>query len=555
MVAPIFQTFAGLGDWFRQSLRLLQRHLKRVICERKLAVVCKSYAVLMTVAASVLSTPIVQAQDTAPAVFKPTQYDLVINGLDRPARLRLTITANGLPWSLHVDNAQRRYQQAVFAQLDRDRDNALSAEEAKGVPPPRSWASLSTDLEVFVAFNFRALDADGDGKASAAEFEQYSRAFIGAATPMQKVNISTGQSTDDLFRVLDVNRDRALQAEEWSNVAKFMDRDRDGNRVLTLDELRGPSPVAMPPEFVASLTGVKTALKTWQLELQPSDNTVQPVAEVMVEYVDDAQQPQRPRLRFTTAKSAEECQFKVGDRSPIDLELHIAGHRLVLRIPPPPLRLSNALQQQLRSEFDSVADKTEAIVSATATMPHLLKSILHIADRNADGKLELTELEAYSRDLLPLQVAADSGKLRLVDSGERTGLMPLADQNLDSRLSRRELQSLPRRLSALAAGAAKLNRDAIPPTTVLILQHGPLSDVANQTSLEDTGPPWFYRADRNQDGDLDQEEFLGLGEDFQRLDTNKDGWIDLNEAILGDPATPPSESSPNAAEKTRGETK
>ena len=44
------------------------------------------------------------------------------------------------------------------------------------------------------------------------------------------------------------------------------------------------------------------------------------------------------------------------------------------------------------------------------------------------------------------------------------------------------------------------------------------------------GPVWYQRMDRNNDGDLSWEEFLGSRRDFDRLDVDQDGLIDLKEA-------------------------
>jgi hypothetical protein len=52
--------------------------------------------------------------------------------------------------------------------------------------------------------------------------------------------------------------------------------------------------------------------------------------------------------------------------------------------------------------------------------------------------------------------------------------------------------------------------------------------------LLNSGPPWFFRADRNRDGDLDELEFLGSAETFRQFDRNGDGWLDLPEAIAAD---------------------
>ena len=43
-------------------------------------------------------------------------------------------------------------------------------------------------------------------------------------------------------------------------------------------------------------------------------------------------------------------------------------------------------------------------------------------------------------------------------------------------------------------------------------------------------PEWFTRMDRNGDGDVTLKEFLGEKPDFEKLDTNKDGFIEPAEA-------------------------
>jgi Ca2+-binding EF-hand superfamily protein len=445
--------------------------------------------------------------------------------------VRVEITVGGKPWREQFDDVQRRYRDALFAQLDGDRDGLLSPAEARRLPPPRSWSSLGASDDVHVAFNFRVLDADGDGSASRAEFEQYAIAF--GNLPLRMISIPAGRSSDDLFRALDADRDRVLTSAEWQKADKLFDKDRDGNRVLTADELQGPAPIAMPPEFVAGVAGNRGFGPPLTVELQPAGESPAD-ARVLVEYSDHGTGPKRPKVTVQLAQNAAKQGVVLESSAPGELVLVVGGRRLVLRVSPPSVRSGAAFGQQLLEQFDALAEGGKSSLPAAASMPMPLNSVFATADSNDDGELDRAELTRYIESLLPLQLAAESAGLRFVQFAERSGLMPIVDGNLDGRISRREMQELPRKLAAIAGDAGRLARDKVPPTLVLVLQHGPFRETDDQMILENAGPPWFFRADRNQDGDLDREEFLGDPEVFQRLDANRDGWIDLEEAIIGD---------------------
>ena len=77
-------------------------------------------------------------------------------------------------------------------------------------------------------------------------------------------------------------------------------------------------------------------------------------------------------------------------------------------------------------------------------------------------------------------------------------------------------------------------RQSAPQITTLVLQQGSSTRANNAQMHFDAGPPWFFRADTNQDGDLSAAEFLGTNDVFQRLDKNEDGAIDIHEAVIAD---------------------
>jgi Ca2+-binding EF-hand superfamily protein len=465
-------------------------------------------------------------------------YELWISGLERPIRVRFSVTVNGKPWLQNFKDIQRRYRQAMFAQLDADRDGMLSAEEARRIPPPRAWAALPGGDDVHVAFNFRILDANGDGAASADEFDRYAQAF--GDVPVRVMTVAAGRATDDLFRALDANHDRVLTAAEWSAAANLMMKDRDANKVLTAEELRGPVSTVMPPEFLAAGPRNGSSRRSLEFEWKPAADAPADV-EITIEYPDAADAPRRPLVGVRTAPGAAVLVSKLGLQGGAQV-LSVGGRRLVLRVSPAAVRSGGGLRQQFLNEFAAVSEQSAQEVTLTSGLPPLLKSVFAIADRNDDGRLEAAELESYLDGLFAVESAADAARLRLIKFNERPGLMPLVDLNLDGRLSRRELTALPEQLAAVAGKAGRITRDDIPPTIVLVAQRGPFGESTEASVLENAGPPWFFRADRNQDGDLDREEFLGSPEDFDRLDANGDGWIDLDEAILGDWTAPPAET-------------
>ena len=59
---------------------------------------------------------------------------------------------------------------------------------------------------------------------------------------------------------------------------------------------------------------------------------------------------------------------------------------------------------------------------------------------------------------------------------------------------------------------------------------------ASPSTTTATSPDWFQKMDRNHDGDVSHREFLGPREQFDRLDRDKDGLIDSEEAGAAVPA-------------------
>src|SRR5262249_55215078 len=157
--------------------------------------------------------------------------------------------------------------------------------------------------------NFRILDANGDGTASADEFDRYAQTF--GDVPVRVATVPAGRATDDLFRALDRDHDRILTAAEWSAAANLMMKDRDANKVLTAEELPGPVSPVRPPEFVAAGPRATGLRRPMEFEWKPAGDAPADV-EVTIEYPDAADAPRRPLVGVRTAPGAAVLVSKLG---------------------------------------------------------------------------------------------------------------------------------------------------------------------------------------------------------------------------------------------------
>jgi Ca2+-binding EF-hand superfamily protein len=196
--------------------------------------------------------------------------------------------------------------------------------------------------------------------------------------------------------------------------------------------------------------------------------------------------------------------------------------------------IENAMRQfnQLDADANGYLDRDE-----TAERIRFERGLFELMDADGDDKIFADEMKQY--------VAARGGpaattcRVNVYDTGY--GFFMALDANADGRVSVRELRNAPTAL-------AKLDRDRRPgigqkePVRHFHIEFvrgsyqlfGPSEQLTTQTPAfqqrRPIGPIWFQRMDRNNDGDLTWNEFLGTREVFQGLDRDADGLIDFREA-------------------------
>lgn len=467
--------------------------------------------------------------------------DLVLRTGETTARVRLVATIDGRAWRDAFVAARERQVAALFRQLDSDDDGGLSMTEAKRLPKPQALLPSLSSAEVHVAFNFRVLDIDRDNRVSRSELARYLESFVGQALVIDPVDAGSTRSRGDLFDLLDTDRDGRLTAEECRRSAELWRNDRDGNHVLATNELQRPQVALYGQEFVAR--PLQRPRQTTNVQLEAAGD--QP-ADLIVEF--DLSEGLWSReeglaIRCSTGTS-QVPSLRIARSGRDSLQLAFGDNLAEVRLVPPSLRRDVDLQQTILRQFDAAADPETGILKSSADLPMPLKNLFAVADHDGDGRLARPELQECVRQYVASQLASESSRVRLTVHPQRNDLLALADGNLDGRLSGRELPELARILFGEPDSPVDVGRGDLPAITRIVLQRGPFAADRSADSLPDCGPPWFFHADRNRDGDLESGEFLGEAALFQKWDRNHDGWIDLSEAIAADRQFSSQTSSP-----------
>ncbi len=159
-------------------------------------------------------------------------------------------------------------------------------------------------------------------------------------------------------------------------------------------------------------------------------------------------------------------------------------------------------------------------------------------DRDSDGRLFAEEVTS----VVDRRTGFAGSRTRLTFRNRGRDLFQILDSDRNSRLGRGEVVAATSRIALWDRdGTGTISESEVPQLYQLSLGPGQPEfrgfDDLNQTlraaggsASNRTGPRWFQRMDRNRDGELARREFPGLRSEFQKIDLNADGVVDVTEA-------------------------
>ena len=425
------------------------------------------------------------------------------------------------PFRLQVEAIGERRTDALFDQLDRDKDGELTRSE----------------MEAIVG-SLRGLDRDADELIDASEVNPISAPIPTAmmqGRPARDSSVPTvleltpGESPVRLVRQLikkydagssrgPGRRDSRLSPEEFAIPAEAFaaaDRNRDGT--LNAEELRAylaqaPRDAILDVALTPDGSGRVAAAVRGGDGSPQSGMTVRQLSEGVVEM----------------------------DLGLIRLDIHVddgAG-------------AAEAARKGFRARFDAADANQDGYLemdelSQDNGQPSPLVGLFKAIDRDGDGKLYPRELDEF----VARQAVAARGRVTMTASDEGRALFGMLDMDRDRRLGAREVLETFARVSACDRNHdGRVTPDEIPHHIRLVLDRGDLSFLlappaggpavlaspgvtsAPPRSRPAAGPSWFRKMDRNRDGDVSPREFLGTREQFDRLDRDHDGLLSPDEA-------------------------
>jgi Ca2+-binding EF-hand superfamily protein len=216
------------------------------------------------------------------------------------------------------------------------------------------------------------------------------------------------------------------------------------------------------------------------------------------------------------------------------------------------------MKQNITDRFEQADEDNNDYLDNNEIQRYGLGGLMAL-DADGDGKLYLREIIAYIDS--EAEIAGHRLVVAIVDHGH--GLFEGIDADHDEMLSRRELKNFVKRIDQWDQnGDGELSMEEVPHLYSLeVAQEQVRLPVnrnngffnqrfaGNRRTAARKAPSWFQQMDRNGDGDLSKQEFLGTPAQFRKFDTDGDLLIDADEAmaIVLTAAPPPPAATASAA--------
>jgi Ca2+-binding EF-hand superfamily protein len=524
------------------------------------------------------------------AVFVPAAHcaprdddvqDLLVLGPTRPLLVRLRVTVDGEPfralWQKHFDE--------FFAAADRDGDGRITVEQGDTIVRDMNGGLRDTPRSVAKDSLLRS-QAREDGTVDRHSLLDYMEKVQPPFMLHNRAVILQGSGLA-LFPQLDTNHDQQLSEAELQaaqQMAKSRDFNDDG-AITGFELLLDPNAIAAAAEPGAEQP-VGPQQKRAAYLVQDATTPAEIAQWVLAHYDRDGDG------RLSTAGAKHEISFppEIVNRLDANSDASLdAGEVAALALRSPDLELPVALgdvttkgrrrrqrvdvedgwraRQKLDGGYDlrlgdlqidfkrnnrdpqqadiysftnfdtddnQYVDEQEAVANNS-----IGREAFKEMDVDGDKKVTQGEFTTF----LDGQIAAASVRIQFEVSDKGQDLFEILDIDGDGLLSPRELRTAANVLAVQDTnGDGALNGDEIPLRLSFEIVRGAESPAEEEARAErgriarsaaranTTGPLWFRKMDRNNDGDLAPNEFVGPLAAFERLDADGDGLIDTSEA-------------------------
>jgi Ca2+-binding EF-hand superfamily protein len=326
--------------------------------------------------------------------------DLLFPDGDRSARLRIEVSDAEPP-----EVAWTNFLTKLYDHFDRDANGSLSEAEVKRV------FALPLPGGRVIAPDFAAMDANRDGKVQLIEFCAFyrERGFAPVTVVVRAAPADALALGDALFTHLDRDKDGKLSADELRQAVALLKRfDENEDEVLTAEELLGANRGARG----AKPAGLKLAAEKGE-----------PVAELKL------------ALGGKPTLTSESKLFRLAEGS----RLHVTGGICTLAVAKDdPAAGFRTAKNFYLAQFKAAAGDQRATRALFEDDPttQVLAGLFDAADRDGDGKLARTGLEAFF-DLVELGLAC---RVIVTVTDRGRNLFDLFDTNSDGRLDLGETQ-------------------------------------------------------------------------------------------------------------------